>query len=455
MNGYCAAERRRYEEMLASMKPKEEEGGWGRVKGKARNGGWLLYLSSLETAIIEEKLRLVLESLTFKFTRQPALLSLIPDRITESTLRVASTVQLHAAAEADQENGLRAGSTPEPGGQGKPEKAFYRDVYSDPQRAQDLRTTVESVLHVVRQPETHQALAQDTQGKPLRAAAMNEGKFDDYLRQMQSSGESASKEYTVTRHVCVAGVEPAKRPKYQLIASMLYLVDFRLRRVNRRTELFAGRQGGESRGQEAEAEYDAVLDAVLAGIRENYGDDEINHVLDLVQLKRGGHDSAGLEAVLREKQERQAQKGATHAEKAERARRRQRQGHGSSSKGRSGSRGPRGEGSAEGTKQSAQYAPVRGQGREDAEISALIQLLKEQERGAAGDSRGDAGLGVLKNFLAGRATQAMTGPEEAEFRALLASPKTKLGARAGKLAEERVLKARLEAERRGAGQSGV
>jgi hypothetical protein len=49
---------------------------------------WLLYLSSFETEIIEEKLKLVLDSLTFRFSRQPALLSLIPDRITEGNLRV-------------------------------------------------------------------------------------------------------------------------------------------------------------------------------------------------------------------------------------------------------------------------------------------------------------------------------------------------------------------------------
>ena len=53
---------------------------------------WFLYLSVLETEIIEAKLNFILESLTFKYTRQPELLSLIPDRLTEFNLRLASTV---------------------------------------------------------------------------------------------------------------------------------------------------------------------------------------------------------------------------------------------------------------------------------------------------------------------------------------------------------------------------
>ena len=33
--------------------------------------GWLYYLSVLETEIIEAKLMFILDSLTFKYTRQP------------------------------------------------------------------------------------------------------------------------------------------------------------------------------------------------------------------------------------------------------------------------------------------------------------------------------------------------------------------------------------------------
>ena len=131
---YFPAERERYAGMLASMKAR-----------------WFLYLSNLETEIIEEKLEFILESLTFRYTRQPALLSLIPDRIDAANLRVASTVKLlQDAAPADREEGASKEGASATGGQ-----KFYRDLYTDPERAKDLRSAVESVLHAVTQPESH------------------------------------------------------------------------------------------------------------------------------------------------------------------------------------------------------------------------------------------------------------------------------------------------------------
>ncbi len=44
--------------------------------------------------------------------------------------------------------------------------------------------------------------------------------------------------YTIHKHVCLSGVSVAKRSKYQLISSIIYLIDFNLRKVNRRTDLF-------------------------------------------------------------------------------------------------------------------------------------------------------------------------------------------------------------------------
>jgi hypothetical protein len=72
---FFQADKARFSSMLTSMRAR-----------------WFLYLSVLETEIIEAKLNFILESLTFKFTRQPELLSLIPDRLTEFNLRLASTV---------------------------------------------------------------------------------------------------------------------------------------------------------------------------------------------------------------------------------------------------------------------------------------------------------------------------------------------------------------------------
>lgn len=217
---YYEAERERYGRML------------GRMKGR-----WLLYISGLEAEIIEEKLEDVLASLTFKYTRQPELLSLIPDRITEANLRVASTVKLHSGSAAQPQDEFSSRTS---GQQEQPESGeqFYRDVYGDPERSQGLRDTVGSVLHAASQPEAREASRPGQPGQQSRGGTKQVGTSATGLQ------------HTVTKHVCVAGVEPAKRPKYQLIASVLYLLDFRLRKVNRRTELLA--QSHAEGGQEAE-----------------------------------------------------------------------------------------------------------------------------------------------------------------------------------------------------------
>ena len=79
-------------------------------------------------------------------------------------------------------------------------------------------------------------------------------------------------------------MEVAKRPKYQLIASVLYLTNFWLRKVHRRTDLLL--KSG-SKSNDIEKEYNNLLDAIVKGLSENYGDDEINHVLDIIALRRG------------------------------------------------------------------------------------------------------------------------------------------------------------------------
>jgi len=76
---YYQADTARYRSMLGAMKKR-----------------WHLYISVLETDIIEKKLEDILTSITFKYSRQPELLSLIPDRMTENNLRLASTIKIFA-----------------------------------------------------------------------------------------------------------------------------------------------------------------------------------------------------------------------------------------------------------------------------------------------------------------------------------------------------------------------
>jgi hypothetical protein len=66
--------------------------------------------------------------------------------------------------------------------------------------------------------------------------------------------------------------------------------------VNRRTDLLL--KAG-SKSTDIEKEYDQLLDAIFRGLSENYGDDEMNHVLDILSLRRGA-DSL-FDALLRKK----------------------------------------------------------------------------------------------------------------------------------------------------------
>jgi hypothetical protein len=50
--------------------------------------------------------------------------------------------------------------------------------------------------------------------------------------------EDAKKGYTVHKDCAVVGIEVARRPKYQLIASIMFLINFHFRRIDRKTDLF-------------------------------------------------------------------------------------------------------------------------------------------------------------------------------------------------------------------------
>ena len=55
--------------------------------------GWDYYLSVLESDLIEQKLLHILNSVTFKHSRSPQFMSLIPERVTESSLRISEKIK--------------------------------------------------------------------------------------------------------------------------------------------------------------------------------------------------------------------------------------------------------------------------------------------------------------------------------------------------------------------------
>jgi len=48
----------------------------------------------LETQLIEEKLIQILESLTFRYSRQPEFMTVIPDRLTTENIRICEKIKL-------------------------------------------------------------------------------------------------------------------------------------------------------------------------------------------------------------------------------------------------------------------------------------------------------------------------------------------------------------------------
>jgi hypothetical protein len=56
--------------------------------------GWLYFLSVLETDIIEMKLNIILNSLTFRYTRHVEFLKLVPERLTSEHLRISEKIKI-------------------------------------------------------------------------------------------------------------------------------------------------------------------------------------------------------------------------------------------------------------------------------------------------------------------------------------------------------------------------
>jgi hypothetical protein len=104
-------------------------------------------------------------------------------------------------------------------------------------------------------------------------------------------------------------VEVARRPKHQLIASVYYLINFHLRKVDRKTALFqsvertlAEDNEPESKKQ-AELYYDQILDIMCGSIVENFGRDEFNFALDMVSLFEKPSERNEFDAIIKEKRE--------------------------------------------------------------------------------------------------------------------------------------------------------
>jgi hypothetical protein len=71
--------------------------------------------------------------------------------------------------------------------------------------------------------------------KDRRFRSNNDGKG---FTAEQAEEMAKSKNYSTYKDFAVVGVEVARRPKHQLLASIWYLINFWLRKIDRKTELF-------------------------------------------------------------------------------------------------------------------------------------------------------------------------------------------------------------------------
>lgn len=101
----------------------------------------------------------------------------------------------------------------------------------------------------------------------------------------------------------------ARRPKHQLIASIWYLINFWLRKIDRKTDLFKpfDRQYADDQNlqykKDSEAYYDLVLDILVNSLCESYGLDEINQALDVVNLDAKTEDASDFDKMVRERKD--------------------------------------------------------------------------------------------------------------------------------------------------------
>lgn len=118
--------------------------------------------------------------------------------------------------------------------------------------------------------------------------------------------ESKEKPYSVVTEVAIADFgNIARRPKYQLIANILWLIDFTLRKSEeRRSALFVGdRTNTRSTMDKVEEEYDDILDVLKQSIDQNFGNGEVHHALDVQNLNRGFETK--FEKFMRDKTEKE------------------------------------------------------------------------------------------------------------------------------------------------------
>ena len=176
----------------------------------------------LETEIIEEKLTFILESLTFKYTRQPQFLIIAPDRIRPSNLRISEKIKI-LNKNANNKRSARFF------------KVLDEDLI-DPKREEEVANHVDSVLQTL----NHSLLKKNLDYKFRKDGTSLEDQLNRWQEEAEKEGKGKS-EFSLHKDCALTGFDAiARRPKKHLIASLLWLINFNYRKTDRKTDNFIG-----------------------------------------------------------------------------------------------------------------------------------------------------------------------------------------------------------------------
>ena len=160
------------------------------------------------------KLKNILNSLTFRYSRQPEFLKLVPERLTADHLRISEKIKvINEASSTDQD-----------------EKFFKadKDGIIDPKREMEVSSKVESIMKTLN--KAHADQLNEINKKLNKKDAIQFGK-----NAKTSQSDPVRKDYSIHNDVCIAGFTDGvgRRPAQHLIAAILWVLDFEYKKMDR------------------------------------------------------------------------------------------------------------------------------------------------------------------------------------------------------------------------------
>lgn len=154
--------------------------------------GWGYFLSQMECDLIESKLRRLIESKTFKESRQPVNMRLIPDKMNEINLRISEKVQLLIDGTLDETSNLK----------------FYQHLGKktmDAENEEMAPNLVKSIMHTLYLENAR------VNSKDRKFRTNNDGIG---FTEEGIQNDLKDKNYSTYKDFAVVGVEVARRPKH-------------------------------------------------------------------------------------------------------------------------------------------------------------------------------------------------------------------------------------------------